>query len=83
MVVMPLAALLLAAYVYVRKGGTIAPLSPLYTGPYRVLSSGLKAFRLRGGKQEEVVFIDRLKSHKGATPVQPARPTSRGQPSAS
>ncbi len=70
----PAAALLSAAFVYVRKGGTIPPLSPLYSGPYRVLASGPKVFRLQVGKREETVSIDRLKPHRGAAPVQPAQP---------
>jgi hypothetical protein len=43
----PPPALLSAAFVYVWKGGTIPPLSPLYSGPYRVLTSGPKVFRLQ------------------------------------
>ncbi len=45
----PLAALLSAAFVYVRKGGAVPPLSPLYSGPYKVLSSVPKVFRLQVG----------------------------------
>jgi transposase InsO family protein len=78
----PPAALLSAAFVYVRKGGTIPPLSPLYSGPYRVLASGPKIFRLQVGEREETVSIDRLKPHRGAAPVQPAQPPSRGRPRA-
>jgi hypothetical protein len=78
----PPAALLTAAYVYVRKGGPNTPLSPLYSGPYRVLSSGPKVFKLRVGERTEVVSIDRLKPHRGAAPVQPAQPPTRGRPSA-
>ncbi len=82
MVAKPPAALLSAAFVYVRKGGTIPPLSPLYSGPYRVLASGPKIFRLQVGEREETVSIDRLKPHWGAAPVQPALPPARGQPRA-
>ncbi len=78
----PPAALLSAAFVHVRKGGTIPPLSPLYSGPYRVLASGLKVFRLQVGEREETVSIDRLKPHRGAAPVQPALPPARGRPRA-
>ncbi len=78
----PPAALLSAAFVYVRKGGTIPPLSPLYSGPYRVLASGPKVFRLQVGEREETVSIDHLKPHRGAAPVQPAQPPSRGRPRA-
>jgi hypothetical protein len=57
----PPPALLSAAFVYVRKGGTIPPLSPLYSGPYKV-------FRLQVGEREETVSIDRLKRHLGPPP---------------
>jgi acetyltransferase-like isoleucine patch superfamily enzyme len=50
----PPAALLSAAFIYVRKGGTVAPLSPLYNGPYRVISSGPKIFKLQVGERVEV-----------------------------
>jgi hypothetical protein len=43
----PPAALLSAAFVYVRKGGTVPPLLPLYSGPYRVLASGQRCSRYR------------------------------------
>jgi hypothetical protein len=76
------AALLSAAFVYIRKGGTVPPLSPLYSGPYKVLASGPKVFRLQVGEREETVSIDRLKPHQGAAPVQPAQPLSKGRPRA-
>ncbi len=78
----PAAALLSATFVYIRNGGTVPPLSPLYSGPYRVLASGPKVFRLQVGEREETVSIDRLKPHRGAAPVQPAQPPSRGRPRA-
>jgi hypothetical protein len=78
----PAAALMFAAFVYVRKGGTVHPLSPLYSGPYKVLSLGLKVFRLQVGELEEAVSIDRLKPHRGVAPVQPAQPPARGRPPA-
>jgi hypothetical protein len=74
----PPAALLSAAFVYVPKGGTIPPLLPLYSGPYRVP----RVFRLQVGEREETVSIDRLKLHRGAAPVQPALPPARGRPRA-
>jgi hypothetical protein len=76
------AALMLAALVYVRKGGTVAPLLPLYSGPYKILSSGPKVFKLQVGERIEVLSFDRLKPHRGTVPVQPAQPPARGRPSA-
>ncbi len=78
----PAAALLSAAFVYVRKGGAVPPLSPLYSGPYKVLALGPKVFRLQVGKWEESVSIDRLKPHRGAAPVQPPQPQAWGRPQA-
>jgi hypothetical protein len=76
------AALLSAALVYVCKGGAVPPLSPLYSGPYKVLSSGPKVFQLQVGEREESVSIDRLKPHRGAAPIQPAQPPANRQPPA-
>jgi hypothetical protein len=45
------AALLSAVFMYIRKGGTVPPLSPLYSGPYKVLASGPKVFRLQVGER--------------------------------
>jgi hypothetical protein len=78
----PAAALLSAAFVYVRKGGAVTPLSLLYSCPFKVLASGPKVFRLQVGEREESVSIDRLKPHRGAAPVQPAQPPARGRPPA-
>jgi hypothetical protein len=80
----PPAALLSAAFMYVWKGGTVPPLSPLYSGPYKVLVPrlGPKVFRLQVGEREETVSIDCLKPHWGTAPVQPAQPPSRGRPRA-
>jgi hypothetical protein len=38
----PPAALLEASHVYVRRGGTLPPLAPLYVGPYEVLEKADK-----------------------------------------
>ena len=56
------------------------PLSPLYRGPYRVVSRSAKFFRLMLGDKEDSVSVDRLKpvfSTEDVTPVQPPR---RGRP---
>jgi cleavage and polyadenylation specificity factor subunit 1 len=48
-----------AEFVYVRKGGIVPPLSPLYQGPYRILDRREKFFKLEVGARHEVVSIDR------------------------
>ncbi len=45
----PPAALLQASHVYVRRGGALPPLAPLYVGPYEVLERADKYFRLAVG----------------------------------
>jgi hypothetical protein len=79
MVDKPAAELLSAAFVNIRKGGTVPPLLPLCSGPYKVLASGPKVFWLQVGERKDTVSIDRLKPHQGATPVQPAQPPARGR----
>ena len=65
---------------YVRRGGTIPPLAPIYSGPYHVLHAGPKVFILEVGATRESVLVDRLKPHAGQLPVIPALPAKRGRP---
>ncbi len=66
--------------VYVKRGGNLLPLAPLYVGPYAVQERGEKVFRLQVGDREEAVSVDRLKPQTRAEPVQPAAPPKGGQP---
>ncbi len=68
---------------YVRRGGTLPPLAPLYVGPYEVLERVDKHFRLAVGGREEAVSIDRLKPHLGVGPFSAALPAARGRPTSS
>ncbi len=72
----PAAALLQASHVYVRRGGTLPPLTPLYVGPYEVLERADKHFRLAVGGREETVSIDRLKPNLGVGPFSAALPAA-------
>ena len=69
-----------APYVYVRRGGTIPPLAPVYSGPFRVLHAGPKVFTLEVGATLETVSVDWLKPNTGPLPVIPAVPAKRGRP---
>ncbi len=80
MVAKPPAALMAAKFVYVRRGGVVPPLEPLYLGPYQVLDNGPKVFRLAIGGRAESVSIDRLKPHLGTADVLPQRPPPRVRP---
>jgi hypothetical protein len=73
-------ALLAASHVYVRRGGVIPPLAPLYQGPYAVLKRWPKFFLLQVGPLQQTVSIDRLKPHTGAAAVSSAQPPLRGRP---
>jgi hypothetical protein len=63
-----------ACFVYVRRGGCVPPLAPLYSGPYAVVERHAKTFVIRVGTRNEVVSVDRLKPHTGPGPVVPASP---------
>jgi hypothetical protein len=71
-----------ASFVYIKRGAPPAGLSPLYQGPYKVLSRGAKVFQVDIGGRREVISVDRLKPHMGTSPVQPAEPLRRGRPPA-
>jgi hypothetical protein len=42
----PPTSLLKAKFVYIRRGGTVPSLQPLYVGPYCVISGGNKSFTM-------------------------------------
>jgi hypothetical protein len=69
-----------AEFAYIRKGGVVPPLSPLYQGPYKVLDKREKFFKIEIGGQPEVVSVDRLKPHLGRDPVTLASPPQIGRP---
>ena len=79
----PSAALSGASHVYVRRGGVIPPLAPLYVGPYAVVQRWPKFFLLQIGGNAEAVSVDRLKPHLGVADVQPALPPKKGRPPSS
>ncbi len=69
-----------ADFMYVKRGAVASSLSPLYSGPYRVISRGEKTFHVDIGGRDEVISADRLKPNLGQAPVQPASPPKRGRP---
>ena len=66
--------------VYVRQDAVKPPLTPSYSGPFKVIERSPKFFRLKIGDREEVVSADRLKPHTGTAATQPAVPPHRGRP---
>ncbi len=77
---MPATGLLQASQVYMQRGGTLPPLSPLYVGPYEVLERADKFFRIAVGGREETVSTDCLKPHLGAGLFSAALPAACGCP---
>ncbi|GFR84171.1 LOW QUALITY PROTEIN: Pol polyprotein [Elysia marginata] len=70
-----------AQFVFIRHDGHRGPLRRTYDGPFRVVASGDKTFRIMVGSREEVVSTDRLKAaHVDLTgPVTVAQPPRRGR----
>ena len=66
--------------VFIRKDGHVAPLAPLYEGPYKVLAHSLKTFQLQVGKRVEVVSVQSLKPAFTVDDEAPVELTHRGRP---
>jgi hypothetical protein len=56
------AELLSACLLWVRRGGTIPPLSPLYDGPFTFLHRGPCSFTIRVGFRDEIIAVSHLKA---------------------
>ncbi len=70
--------LLSAPLVWVRRGGLVPPLQPLYNGPYAFLCCGPCSFTIRVGSRDEVVAVSRLKACTAANTT-PSSPHRRGR----
>jgi hypothetical protein len=57
-----LAELLSTPLVWIRRGGAVPPLRPLYDGPYAVIHRGGRSFTLQIGSREEIVAVSCLKA---------------------
>ncbi len=71
--------LLSAPLVWVRRGGVVPPLQPLYGGPYTVLRRGLRSFTIRVRTRDEVIAVSRLKACTAADAT-PGSPRRRDRP---
>lgn len=70
-------------YVFIRKDGYKTPFQTPYTGPFRVLESGSKAFKIDYGGRVEIISIDRLKpayTDPSLTSNPCVAPPQRGRP---
>ena len=66
--------------VWIRRDGYRQPLTPRYKGPFRVLGSHLKFFKVQLGEKQDTISIDRLKPATVSDCTEPARPRKRGRP---
>ncbi len=71
--------LLSVPLVWLRRGGPVPPLQPLYDNPYAVLRRGPCSFTIRVGSRDEVVAVSRLKACTAADAM-PGSPCRRGRP---
>ena len=72
--------LLNSTHVFVRRDGHVPAITPLYEGPYEVLSRSEKYFKLRMGARVDSVSITRLKPAYLPPGSCPALPPARGRP---
>ena len=72
--------LLCSSHVFVREDSSKHPLSPLYRGPYLVVSRSPKYFSLQMGSKTDSVSVDRLKTVLSEFPVTAQTPPCRGRP---
>jgi hypothetical protein len=71
------------SHVFIREDASKPPLSPLYRGPYLVLSKYPKYFLVEIGSKSDSVSVDRLKPVLSDHPVTPQQPPRRGRPPSS
>ena len=71
-----------AKFVFIRHDGHRGPFQRPYDGPFRVISSGDKTFRIMVGAREEIISVERLEpAHVDLTgTVTVAQPPRRGRP---
>jgi hypothetical protein len=68
-----------ASHMYVRRGASGTPLTPLYSGPYKILRRGLKSVDIEFGGRTETVSVDRLKPHTAVRVARMETPPRRGR----
>ena len=69
-----------ADWVYVAKGGALGPMADKYSGPYKVLERGNKAWKLHVGERVDGVSRDHLKPHLGSVAPEATMPPTLGRP---
>jgi hypothetical protein len=69
-----------ADFVFVRRDSGAPPLTPPYTGPFKVLRRSLHTFQVQVGNKTETISTHRLKSCFSSHDTTAAEPPRRGRP---
>ena len=69
-----------AEFVFIRRDSAAPPLTPPYTGPFKVLRRSLHTFQVQVGTKTETISTHRLKSCVSPPDMTAAEPPRRGRP---
>jgi hypothetical protein len=69
-----------AEFVFVRRDSVAPPLTPPYSGPFRVLRRSLHTFQVQVGNRTETISTHRLKTCVSSSDTAAAEPPRRGRP---
>jgi hypothetical protein len=69
-----------ADFVFIRRDSVAPPLTPPYTGPFKVLRRSLHTFQIQVGNRIETISTHRLKSCVSPPDMAAAVPPRRGRP---
>ncbi len=67
-------------FVFVRRDSTAPPLTPPYTGPFKVLSRAVHTFQVQVGNRIETISTHRLKACVSSSDTAAVEPPRRGRP---
>ena len=69
-----------ASQVWIRHDAPRSALTPVYTGPHKVLRQGRNTYLIKIGARTERIATDRLKPVKASSPQSTFQPKKRGRP---
>jgi hypothetical protein len=67
-------------FVFVRRDSSAPPLTPPYTGPFKVLRRSTHTFQVQIGNRTETISTHRLKACVSSSETAAAEPPRRGRP---
>ncbi len=67
-------------FVFIRRDSTAPPLTPPYTGPFKVLRRAVHTFQVQVGNRTETISTHRLKACVSSSETAAAEPPRRGRP---